>query len=1772
MIGFTLLDKASCKTQQQHSSSFSTESTETCCGLPTLVAEPDPERTGCRVPVLDLFQLLPLLPDCRALCTILAFRSNCFFFFFAAVQETGGPKLRLGQLHFAAMTTVERKDQIVTWNGDPVHWGEYVKRVRLQYERTEWRKRSLLGAELASRLTGRAWDVASSELDHDKLQRQDGAAYLLQFLEERLCKAPIPDTGQRLDDFFMKLRRVPGTSMAEWAAQLRESYRRLQRAMARQRKDQLDRYGPTQDKTPKSATVSPSKRSDATTPAVNSPSRTRFGMEQAPEAPVAQEHVPPEPDDPGRPNAQDDGYAEVPQSDAGSNPGHGNPGSRWTEAEWAEWREQQSWKWRHWGDSEKDFYSFPKDPEQDTIQWDQFGYEDVEILPPEILGWLLLRRSGLPASARLSVLSSIGNKLDLATMERAMRDQEEELLLAEHQRHRGLDRPRRSFWVEQDSQWGLLSDELEEDLDEHGVLWVGDRLPEDVYPFSHVHDEPETAWVSWLPDGTEMSWEWFEDDFYAMDSDGVFWSWADTKTWLDVEDFVNTNPAEGPQTQEVYAAFNDRLRTFRESRTLNTAKQLSRGYYPMQMFKGKGKGKGKGKQKGSSKSSSKSSSNQAVLANFSKGGSQQKSGQKPGSATYTGCFICGAKDHDFRACPKRDSKPTSSSTPSTRTNFFVGRSVLMVSSVDDDASDDDGEPEPGAVLATLAIEHPGYAVIDTGATETIASLEALEAIMSLRQAKYGPEHVTVHQKHRKFRFGNGQEQRAASYVELPQLLAGCDVKLGVHALDTPGVPLLLSVKTLNSLKAIIDVNEGMICFTAVKEDHWLPLKRGPNGHLLLDLTTDWFAEQPIEDSALHVGGQIEVEPLPQPVDCGQDQKSSVSMDAMDANIKHVSDAELQHEQSEEELMTDAQHEQQCHESPQSSTNAPSGSSMLRGLPVLLALATASTSSPTSPSYVSAFPGGPREHGAVSAQSEAQISCEDQEQGFDSGPNTREVRPLQSRRTRSPGQQVPGISVHGPARDNGRRTRFVEWPQRPCHVEGVCGMSPQGVLCTGLRGKRDIPPSRTAGSRHRCCSQEGRQHDRERHHCPRELEQQSGECDRSRRVPEEQAQAVGGAAHQDDLSSKHQAISGDKGHQEGSQAGECRDSGTGGSHSPGGLCGDSAMMNSDEPFNKIGTLTEDQKAILQERANDYILEANDAMEEFFGTSGGIDLIEVCCPTDSKLTQTFLSRGRQALRVGLPAFDLSKRRGKDELKRIVKKERPGFLWFSLPCGPYSPIQELFNENTPEKLQKSEERKSRSRKLISNALEVALLQLELGGEIGWEWPRDNRGWQLPKVQKFFNMLEDAGKLFTARVDGCAYDLRDKSGALLKKPWKIRTSSQTMAMALQRTCPGGHDHKECLGGTIARDSGFYPQAMCDVIQKAVREMLNTQNMDNASIFPVFDAKPLVQEKTPLPDPLTESEKKNAEKLLSKLHRKTGHPSNKALASTLRHRGAHYEVVEMALKHQCPECQELRMAPLDPAVSLRQSETLWETMVMDNAEFPIDDKVIHCMIMVDEASRLVCPHFLFSHDKMDSRNATSSEVVSGIQDTWVRHYGLPGQIRMDPEGAFRSNELGAWAEERGVLLLPCAAEAHGQIGVVERAIQTIKNTTRQILQAPGVDAWDAIQQACHAHNELARVEGFSPFQWAFGRQPTHIGQMHEKGHDLPYLTSSAIAGSSMASNLRLRVQAQQSFLRQQAQEQVSRAVKFKDQENHTVCAGGPRVFQTHQTSSAAGSSSENGT
>ena len=82
-------------------------------------------------------------------------------------------------------TNAEKKDFCATWDGSLATLaGACAISVR---SHTIYKRRQLLGAEVASRLTGKAWDIVSTQVDHERLRARDGPAYLLQFLEDRFC-------------------------------------------------------------------------------------------------------------------------------------------------------------------------------------------------------------------------------------------------------------------------------------------------------------------------------------------------------------------------------------------------------------------------------------------------------------------------------------------------------------------------------------------------------------------------------------------------------------------------------------------------------------------------------------------------------------------------------------------------------------------------------------------------------------------------------------------------------------------------------------------------------------------------------------------------------------------------------------------------------------------------------------------------------------------------------------------------------------------------------------------------------------------------------------------------------------------------------------------------------------------------------------------------------------------------------------------------------------------------------------------------------------------------------------------------------------------------------------------------------------------------------------------------------------------------------------------------------------------------------------------------
>ena len=97
---------------------------------------------------------------------------------------------------------------------------------------------------------------------------------------------------------------------------------------------------------------------------------------------------------------------------------------------------------------------------------------------------------------------------------------------------------------------------------------------------------------------------------------------------------------------------------------------------------------------------------------------------------------------------------------------------------------------------------------------------------------------------------------------------------------------------------------------------------------------------------------------------------------------------------------------------------------------------------------------------------------------------------------------------------------------------------------------------------------------------------------------------------------------------------------------------------------------------------------------------IDLMEVCCPTETALSGTFEKKGAKIFRVSLPDYDMSARVGFQKVREERWRLKPRMMWMSLPCGPYSPIQQVFNEKSEEQWFKSMMRKKKSRRMIRHA----------------------------------------------------------------------------------------------------------------------------------------------------------------------------------------------------------------------------------------------------------------------------------------------------------------------------------------------------------------------------------------------------------------------------------------------------------------------------------------
>ena len=211
-----------------------------------------------------------------------------------------------------------------------------------------------------------------------------------------------------------------------------------------------------------------------------------------------------------------------------------------------------------------------------------------------------------------------------------------------------------------------------------------------------------------------------------------------------------------------------------------------------------------------------------------------------------------------------------------------------------------------------------------------------------------------------------------------------------------------------------------------------------------------------------------------------------------------------------------------------------------------------------------------------------------------------------------------------------------------------------------------------------------------------------------------------------------------------------------------------------------------------------------------------MFEFCCSDDSMLGKVNEERDIPHIRLTEKNSNMA---DPDEIDSLLKVQElfPGHdLWGSIPCGPWSPWQNMslarYGKGYKKKL---EQKRKKSMKLLNNFIRCAEKTLELGGHVSFEWPKQSEGWKIPKLLEFIKKHN----LFVAEPEGCALGLVDSNGEPHLKKWRVVTSSYLVARNLDvYKCTHGHDFKHSqLEGSKTPKSAFYPEPMCQCISNSL-------------------------------------------------------------------------------------------------------------------------------------------------------------------------------------------------------------------------------------------------------------------------------------------------------------------------------------------------------------------
>ena len=284
--------------------------------------------------------------------------------------------------------------------------------------------------------------------------------------------------------------------------------------------------------------------------------------------------------------------------------------------------------------------------------------------------------------------------------------------------------------------------------------------------------------------------------------------------------------------------------------------------------------------------------------------------------------------------------------------------------------------------------------------------------------------------------------------------------------------------------------------------------------------------------------------------------------------------------------------------------------------------------------------------------------------------------------------------------------------------------------------------------------------------------------------------------------------------------------------------------------------------------------------------------------------------------------------------------------------------------------------------------------------------------------------------------------------------------------------------------------------------------------------------------------------KLLKKLHAQFGHRPKQAFVDLLKHANAWMPAFSKMLDKimdPCEGCVMRRRNPDKPAVAISMAKDVNDVIAMDLKKLKNGK---HILYIIDMFSRFTMAKII--------NTKKPTEVINGLMEKWITIFGTPRKILTDNGGEFCNEEMLLLTNKFNVVHNTTGAESPWENGLCEKNHATNDNIMEALEEDnPKVPLDTLLLWALVAKNSLLMVQGFSPYQLIFGKNPRLPNIITDP---LPTWDDEGISGA-LLNHLTAMKKARQEFIKQESALKLKKALEAKVRTNNTIYKHGDKVY-----------------